>query len=887
MSWSQLLIDGEGSPEYRLKIEGLPIEWTTTAALNRTADYSTNTTKRQNGLKRDGLMIKESSDWIRGKMKLSAFSARIVDIDESASDIFEVLPSKSTYLAANCDADDTTVTVLSSVGWAVGDLAYINTETWRITNISGTTWTISRARFGSIAQKHWVTVGESLALPEITDRPMGVEGRRVYLYGYSDQNDVDAAGDGQQIFIGYVSSEPSLSEGLTEWSVGVDPITRVLGSDLGYDPNEPLKPRGIYFPWVFPFSVTISKAANAGGVVRVTSQKLTGFFEDQQAFVDAVNAAIATDQVGQATQVLFSALDSNHYRLLGWTTDAAYAPQVTYQDVGSFLEDGEAGVRWHDPDTGEIIENDDIAINKTYYSNVISRTPRGMMGILPETFDPALLVDGDAATAPFNRVYLGGNSPIVPGVTKAKFVFPSTSPSYVAPLTGENIFDIVNLDVDEGWIEVARAGGTTGGFLTPETKVSLALDFGPADGGLLIDYLDDVVANSAEYANIGILPFLVSTDIDLTTSRTEIEAAARGRVATSKRVFTKFQTGKFEDWLAEELKILGCLICLDATGRIVIRRLEAPSPTEFNGALIDASTTLVDGHLPTWSKSSFGLINAVKFSTKYDSDKDEWTGASELVRDIPGLGRNKIPRTLAIKPRSRSAIGDENVPFTEWVSISSAIFGMFGVPYNTIDVDVPFSLFESLLVGSSATIDSAQLPDAYASRTYAGKRGFSRPRVGVVQARSWDLQRCRGTVTLYVPSINAGGYTPSARVTSQTGSDTTWTLTVSATDSYFGARWWPTGAVATDLFETGYRVRVTLWDSEATNNAIGTVTAVTASTVSVEFDATWTPGSDVWILGYNIAESLVADEQERFAYIADDTLQISLPTNTRNFVFGA
>ncbi len=64
------------------------------------------------------------------------------------------LASTSSVLAGGVSAADTSFTVASSAGFSAGDLVALESETIRIENIQGNTWTVSRGQKGSTAAPH-------------------------------------------------------------------------------------------------------------------------------------------------------------------------------------------------------------------------------------------------------------------------------------------------------------------------------------------------------------------------------------------------------------------------------------------------------------------------------------------------------------------------------------------------------------------------------------------------------------------------------------------------------------------------------------------------------------------------------------------------------------
>lgn len=884
MTWDSVTSTGFGATEYRLKIEGLGTEWVTTRTLERTGDLTNDVTRFVVGLKREGLTRKEDADLIRAKIKASGFTARIVDFGGYCTREFAYGPDQTTWLTADCEVGDSTVTAASWAGWNTNDIIHIDTEAMIITGIAGTDATVVRAQFGTTAQKHWTADGASLRLPEINNRPVSIEGRRAWLYAYGDNADVNNDAY-TQVFLGVVSSEPRLSDDGATWEIGIDPITRLLSNDLGFDASAKLHPRGIYYPYNRPlildcYELIAIGAASGYPTTKIGTIKLDGYYDTLEDFCDALSTEIASVYSGTHIDASVRPLSSGGgYEIVATTDNTFYAAAIDVISDIDFTEDGSKRLTFRDP-----ADNDAVVgfayTSKEYYARVTAGYPRGINGRRTTDNPENRTIPDDFATVPSADLYLAGDLAITGIVGLSTHL-------RVEWEDGESIlYRINNINGTSNAFEIEAIGmaspvKTYGVVPGGVTTATLSIDFGSSTGDTLDVYIQGILDNAAEYANIGVVPFLTSNDIDMTTSAANIQAAARANPAISKRVYSKIAAGKFEDWLSEELKLLGCFVGLDATGRIVIRRLEVPSSVDALAAEATPSNTLIDNGFATYERSAFGLINSVVFQTGYNISEDSWNGDKVTTRDVPGFGLNKVTRQLSVSPKSTIAGGDNTAMLSDWERVAQNIYSMFGTAYRVIGVELPMSLFNQTLIGDAVVLTNNQLPD-----DLTGVRGFTLSKACIVTARSWDLNTGRGSVTLLVPQNRATGYTPTMFTTGDgDGIETVFTLTVTDVDPYAGESMWPDGATLSDMFQVGDRVRSQAWDSTTASTITGTITAINSATeVEITFDTPWVTTGDQAIC-FSPSDTTLTSRQKQFGYIASSALRIALSPSVAAFVF--
>lgn len=249
-------------------------------------------------------------------------------------------------------------------------------------------------------------------------------------------------------------------------------------------------------------------------------------------------------------------------------------------------------------------------------------------------------------------------------------------------------------------------------------------------------------------------------------------------------------------------------------------------------------------------------INRVIVRTGYDPREDEWTGREIAVQNMASYALDHEDRTLEIEPRSRASAGDETIDPEDVAAVVTAYTDIFGFPHDFVTVNVSWRHF-NVRLGDPVTFSADHLP-SYST----GRRPLTEVR-GIVVGRRWALGDAHGTLRLLIHGLNVGGYSPTARVLSQSGSDTTWTLT---TDP---AMYAPAGTAPASFFDADYAIRIVQYDSESPVAIAGTVTAVSGNDIAVELKETWSPGSATWELCFAPWDECPEEQRQRFAYIAD------------------
>jgi hypothetical protein len=379
---------------------------------------------------------------------------------------------------------------------------------------------------------------------------------------------------------------------------------------------------------------------------------------------------------------------------------------------------------------------------------------------------------------------------------------------------------------------------------------------GPTD---VIGFIDTLIDTVAENANDGDLPFIRHVDFDTSTL---VRHRHGGITAARRYAFSK--PVAIEEVIGEELKMVAHMMTTDrdsAKVKIVPIPILTPSISatlDDDGDPIAVGSEQIQtpaggsGAFPTYEIQSQGLVSTVSLKTGYIASKDEHAGMTYTASDAGLLGTHKRRGVtdLTIAPKS------EGPPITLEVAneIAANILAVLGREYATIKVRVPFTRFR-LMLGDVVLFTSPHVPNTQ------GTRGLSNARALVI-GRRWNLDPERnehGEIELLVLlNTNAvAGYAPSGFITGQSGSVATWTLTLSAANELnilISPR--GDGDVA-GTFAVGDKIVLVPLDNDDArvggDTITGEVTSVSGATMGVALDATWTPGSDEWMIEFQSA----------------------------------
>lgn len=888
MSWARLLATGSGQVAWRISIDGYPHEAVSAKSLERT---TADGRKRYIGLRMDGLRLSESIDLPYAKWRAEGFTVTIADIGKRWTGTFGRQPQQITWLDASTSlsASATTVTVQSTSGFDSSGQIYCDTETIGYTGTTSTTFTTcTRGVWGSVAQYHYNTVGADLRFPEVTDWPRSIEGRRVRLFAYGAGD--DHTGNGTQVWVGVAEGEPRFNG--VEWELDVGPPSSVFDTDIGTELEAPRTIRGIYYPYTAPLYLRINERTSGNFATALTAETeigLAGFWETQEEFCSDLTDLIAT-AIGNPISGTFVTPGANlraepdgeswRFVLTTPSSDARWvnvlgAPSGPISAVDGSLGPGQP--RWAAGD-GSLPET--LSTDSTYFLRPDSATgpdsagtvPRSTVGYFDATYGAALGSPNqsgvDSATSPNGRLYLDGPAT---GSTSAITLDWSAngigieSSATVDTDTPDSTDNFVDIDEHAQWW---LPDGTSDDLLVATSanlpKIGLVRSLGT---GSLADLLTTLVTQTAQYLNAGTAPFIRPTDdeyksdVDVTSDGlAELRAAADHSAYTSQRRYTIAKSVTLSELIEHEARLVGVFPCLNSNGQIVFRRLRLPSPSEASSGSLTSSVIVVDDTLLSHERSPWGSFNTVEISTGYDPIEDDYVGETYKIRDVAAYGMTPKPRVLEISPKSADGV----VPTVEDARyIASSVLGVFGAPYDVLTVQVPPTLFETLL-GDVVSVTWGKVPASDGTLGVSGK-------LGLVIGRELRPTEASGSLTILLTDQRVGGYVPAAKITSISGtSGGTGTFTIIVSADYFRS-----DQTAADHFKVGERIRLFRWGSTSTTTVTGTVTAIGLNAMQLTTDTGWTYGANTWAIAGAVSTDISAAHQKTYVYHASSAGRVT------------
>lgn len=886
MTAAQIFARGSGPLDFRLVIEGWPEVFVTDGMTGGT--QSDNRTRIQ-VLTRKGLRWSERQHFVEPVGELRGFRVELTDHDGLTSASVQTPPSAVSYLAQDVlTKSATTVKITSVAGITAGTYLHVGTEVVRVASSpvatdSGYSVSITRNRWDTEQQKHARLTGAALREVELTDRPVLMRGRRAWLYAHGP-GETGVNDTGTLVWKGMVGDEPRLRQGVT-WDILLDPLTKVLDQDIGVE-STGLSPRGIFYSnngalWIRIREYTTS-LLSSGTLDLEVAIKLTGFFETQATFVDALNGYLVLAKAGVGlTNTYITRVEADGTWTIEVQTPSSGAVFATVSAMsgadgasqdGVLLDsdgtpttgvtnDGRYTLRWNpivfssgtigEDDPGEAPDTQLRLVPRASY-----RTVRPPTDVDTVVLGPNVVYDPAASDA---YVYLDGASRLTTDDTLA--------------IAGEP-FRVVSVTGSSGLVQIWRTlypcaalrfrGGWFGG---ERPEFGATMDFNGIDGWTTLgDFVDALVTKSAEYADLEGVPFLRSDDFDVATIQAIVEERIVGLPHLQARSYAFTELKSLRAVLEQELLAHGLYLYLTTDWKMSFRPLRAVTG-------VDHDLTDDDRHDSTPTLEAIpDVVNAVEVRTNYVLD-DEGKGehrAIYTVREVLSQTRMRLRRKLEIAPEivERSPISDVETAR----NVATPYLTVFGLPYDVVSFGITTVDYD-VLVGEVVRMTLPQLP-------YQGvRRGAFVAKTGIVVGRSWDVATGAGVLDVLVLRGFYGGYAPAAEVTARTSvSGTTYDLTTTSN------KYSPAGAVDASFFEAGDKVRLVELDELDARVYFAEVVSVTGSTIRVRAPYTLpTLGSSSWALVPQ--DDLVAQASQRsYTSIAGRTFVRA--GEGRAFVFG-
>lgn len=844
MTWAATKSHGSGELAYRLEVDGWPESWVTHASMVDTAAEP----QRLAGLRISGQRLKAIANPLTNELDVSGFSASVVDLGGKRSADFRTQETARTWLTSDLTSSATaSMDVRSTTGFPSSGVVWVNSEAIAYASKTSTTFaTLTRGHLGTLAQAHYTTQAGRPRYPEVTNRPITMAGRRARLYVYG-QND-DPQGDGTQIWLGVVTRHPSMKG--AEWTIAIDPITRILDRSVSADIADPSGPRGVSYDLINRFSMAFYRFDTLG-ILEVsfpTDSTERGHFESNADFCSYLNEKIAekveTEWAGNEIQIVATPdgpswridVTTDGTEIYIWRQPPDIEPRFTEQpyDTDGFAV-GTEDRPWVADYVYKFLPISDSRAGA-------GQVPRGYYGsAFPMSF-PA-----DATTASPYRIFLSYGVAL------------STLVDSMAIKIGDRWFtpEIFDSDATENWVHTRPVAvpGLAPTYLaisyTPTDAPEIRFGRTLAANGSIADALDAIIAAAPAGINAGSMPDVRTDDIDV-SAWAELSEAWQPRIVRSRR-FTTFASVSLLDMIKAELTLAGYFMGVNETGQLTVARVR-PLASSSSGT---APKIIVSRDVPTYESDAYGQASVLYLRRGYNPIDDEYTLSPVKVWDLTAIGRNPTPRVMTIEPKS--VVDGAQESFEEVVETTARLFAVFARPYARIQLDTSLQAFDTLTVGAVALVTSTLLPTA------SGDRGVSALPC-LVTGREVDLSRGVISLKLLAVVTDLRGYAPASLISSETNvSGNTWDLTVTATN-YF-----PTGTNAEDWFAPGDEVLVAEWDSTSTTTIAGTVSTTTGNVVRVVFGSSAAAiASGDWYLTHQDATAVTAD-QERYAYLADST----------------
>jgi len=848
------------------------------------------------GLVRNGLGFSEKVYLATAELEVNIREVTIEEVGGAwrglATEVFSTRPTRATGLDATLTVAGVTATVADSSQLPDG-YYHVGTETVQVTaRPTGTTATVTRARWDTVAQEHPVAFGPSASTSAFYDRPVGMAYRRCVLMAHTD---TELTGTGTVVWRGILSREAALSgEDALSWSLAVDSRVKALDAPLAGGTDKPLELRGIYYPASEPFSMLVARYTGATMESGVAGGEyiyvpVFGFYETTTEWCAAVYDALTThatistwgvtwdvrEDAGDGRWGIF-VTTSTKYITVNGSSRVDGRTQLRLQNAATEIRDRHdifnvsAGttyaVPWTDADLGVPIDQQ-------------RRVPRSNNA--PDFRGLGYLEDeADRATYPNERLYVtslqslvaGDRVLCVPMVDSAGAPFADDAERPPQSLLIDSVDSATQSFV--GFSDHARYWPwvLASGDLQPDLRAAVDMLSDSLGRGDLGDLKDAMVARGPTLANRGQAPLVTADDFGDFDETVNEQTA--GRPWLNLRTYVYQKPVKAIDVLSEDAKLLGAFLCLDADARIRLRTLAIDTAAIAVGPEVDADAILADETLGSVTGDADGIYTVVELETGYSPSEDKHLGERVVYRDLEAISRVHAERPLTIKPFSR-ALGDEPV-WDDLFSQATAIMLLFGrYPNRTFSIPVGLSCFD-ILCGDWITITHPPLPYDGARGEWTSGGGLASTPCQVV-GREWDLSSNSGTLDLLASDAtdDVAGYAPSARVTGAAGATTAWTLTCTQTHYSQGD----------DLsyFASGQAIKIVEWDATSPTIREGTVNGTpTATTIDVTI-ASWAGmgGATYYTLLPDTSDDAdTAEAQLRSMYLANASERVPLASGT-------
>lgn len=791
MSFSQIKEHGSGPIEYRLKIEGLPLEFVTSEALALTTSDGI---ERVNGLQRKGLKISERAILPEGDLQADGMKFKVIDFQEKLTNLFNRQAENVTRLRGDYLSGGSPTALVEEAIFPSGSFVYLGTETLKATGASSSiSQTFQRGQAGSIEYSHYVDrTWSDGGRPLLTDVPLYLQTRRCWLYAYG-QND-DFAGTGSVIWRGVITGEPDDNEGL--YLIPAAHISKRLENQFGLSEGE-LQLRGIFHPlnWTLQIRVT-----------EYQSYPLTGAFEHLATNTTTIQSfglkETASDLVSDLNSQLFGAtsawsspcevrLIQGRLAVLFRTAGASPRPVIAktlngiYVDQGplftidrapfeEFIKEEPPGFDTiHngyffpiDPGTGTY-DSDEIAYEVSagsHYACIAKQPYPSVVAPYIWTHSPDFLPDIGCTRLHLDAPSLpaGIEEISFPDAPQENWIFGITASStadrwieagHFRPTPRDGNRFVFFMPEDYAWFDVENPPAG----IIPSINCQVGSCFHPS--GSVADFMKRVCELSPHYATNGTIPWITTEDFDAEDAINTFSGVVDSSWHNDRNFIFYGEAVELKEVVLPELMGANCTLATTAEGKITFKRFKLASPSSIGIASASYSDLLTDRRLPSRTYVKDGLYPVAAATVDYSPISQEASGLYR-AKFADALDTFKNAKTLLIEKKTQRGIratftGREDP--TEVLNALRQLVTVFGVPQIQLTVDVPMTYFDTLLY------DEIKITNDTIPNTQTGRRGVTN-QCGIVTGREWDLESGRGTLTILINTDNVAGYTPSAWV---------------------------------------------------------------------------------------------------------------------------
>lgn len=887
MSVANLIDRGSAiNVEYAIVIEGWPHIWVTSPRVTLSSVLSGRSVRH--GLLHEGIEIREQTIPSEGRLEGGSITFRIVSAnaaDEATASFCNYPDAPVAQLEGALTTGGTTLDIVGSSSLSDG-YYYIGTETIQVSTFP----TIVRGRHASYAQVHPVSTLENGDTPVyVWDTPPALEGRRVSLYMWTDDDDVTQFND--VVWRGYIQTPAKLgTDGLT-WGITASHISAVMQQTLAPS-NFRTRIQGIYHS--YQCTVELTAQYNTNGRAE---RHVSGYHATPQDLADDVQTeldAIMTELSATAHTLTFHYDEGRGEYFLRLTTDAT--PPTTFPVfAGSPLIGMAHGFNWFTED-GEAVHNTNLVGSTTYIRYLNEMAPsfllsgpaqdsdpdppdkplfpgaylgRHIFSHISNTFGNITFTDNDASgSAPANRFYISDDLSVLAANDSVIFDVESGT---VAE-RGHRV-STASSDSNGYYIELDIGNAIVSAYITGDTEISGVSTYAT---GNVSDFITALETRGSD-ANNGLVPHVVVDDFGTSTIPDSL-------AAQHERSYQFAADVAIEDVLAMEAKFYGCMWSTNSTGQPYLRPLPLLSAGSAAAYEVDTSSIVTPyGNAGAWPGVHIqrdGSVNTVVVQDDYRHEEDDWAGPRFVIKNLPAIAeaKNKGRGTVEVKPYSRSA--QVELDAKDARQIAGRLLTLMARPYMTVTLDVTWHAF-GIRLGDIVSLTCPQAPNGRGGRGLVSKKCF-------VVERQWRMDPgaggAPGRLVLWALLNDFAGYAPSAWVTAEAdqGSDL-WHLTVDSSDEMNIALSQEGDGKVLQHFTAGDYVRIYEIDNQNGDTQTGQVTSVLQSSdlIAVQFDGTFANSASQYVLEFDNAATGSTEEQQKYAYAADSDLTLADGTSVR------